>query len=441
MVRRLSVGVCLLSLLVGVFAQQPPPGTPNPAAEGRKYLDMLLAGKYSEFFQAFTPKMQEMVTEETLRTKVGPTLQRFGKVENIGEAKLQLAGGARVILIPVKFTGMALNFRITIDDQNKIAGLYFQPVQQPVAAYVRPAYGKPESFKESVVTFGMPEWQLPATLTIPAGKGPFPVVVLVHGSGPNDRDESVGPNKPFRDLAEGLASKGIAVFRYEKRTRQYAGRMAADRDITVKEEVVDDAVAAAEFARQQPGVDPKRVFVLGHSLGGYLGPRIAAQDGKLAGLIIMAGTARPLEDIVEEQLDYVSSLPGQPAEAKAHAAQVKQQLEQLKKPDPPKDLVVMGMPAHYLTDLHSYDPAGEAAKLTIPILVLQGERDYQATMKDFGLWSKALDGHKNATLHSYAALNHLFMTGQGKATPAEYEKESHVAPEVVDELATWVAAH
>lgn len=440
MVRTLMAAVVLASS-VGAWAQEPQAKTPNPAAEGRRYLDMLLAGNYSEMFQAFTPKMKEMVTEETLRTKVGPTLQKFGKVENIGEAKVQLVGGARLVLIPVKFTGMALNFRVTLDDENKIAGLFFQPVQQPVAAYQTPPYSKAGSFKETAVTFGLPDWTLPATLTVPVGNGPFPAVVLVHGSGPNDRDETIGPNRPFRDLAEGLASRGIVVLRYEKRTRQYAGRMAADRDITVKEEVVDDAVAAAAFLRQQAGVDPKRVFVLGHSLGGYLGPRIAAQDGKLAGLIIMAGTARPLEEVIEEQIDYVTSLPGQTADAKAHAAKLKEELDQLKKPDPPKDLVVMGMPSHYLLDLHGYDPTGEAAKLTIPILVLQGERDYQATMKDFGLWSKALDGHKNASEKSYPALNHLFQTGTGKATPAEYQQEGHVAPEVVDDLAKWIAGH
>jgi dienelactone hydrolase len=424
-----------------VVGQEPPPNTPNPGADGRRFLDLLLAGKYAEFHQACSPKLQERLTETVLSTKVGPVLAGFGKVLKIGDPKVSIGGSNRLVYITVTYEKAALNFKVAIDDQRKVDDINFQKIEQAVAKYVAPAYVKAGSFEERAVTFGLPDWQLPGTLTVPKGAGPFPGVVLVHGSGPNDRDETIGPNRPFRDLAEGLSSNGIAVLRYEKRSRQHAGRVAADRDLTVKEEVVDDAVAAAEFLRGQAGIDPKRVFVLGHSLGGYLGPRIAAQDGKLAGLILLAATARSLEDVVDDQMDYIASLPGQPDDVKTRAAAIKEQTAKARQADPPKDLVVLGMPIHYLADLHGYDPAAEAAKLSSPILVLQGERDYQATMKDFALWSKALEGHKNATLKSYPALNHLFAPGQGKAIPAEYEKENHVSADVVTDLAKWVAAH
>lgn len=148
-------------------------------------------------------------------------------------------------------------------------------------------------FTEESVTVGAEKWALQGTLPIPVG----PVaaaVVLVHGSGPNDRDETLGPNKPFRDLAWGLADRGIAVLRYEKRTRQYAGKMAGNPNLTVREETTDDAILAAALLRAHDRIDPKRVFVLGHSLGGTLAPRIAAEDRSLAGLIILAGATRPL---------------------------------------------------------------------------------------------------------------------------------------------------
>ena len=137
------------------------------------------------------------------------------------------------------------------------------------AEYRPPDYVARASFSEQQVTVGADsEWALPATLTLPAGKGPFPAVVLVHGSGPNDRDETQGPNKPFQDLAWGLGSQGIAVLRYDKRTLVYRGKLGALPNITVKEETVDDALAAVALLRQTPGIDPKRIFVLGHSLGG-----------------------------------------------------------------------------------------------------------------------------------------------------------------------------
>src|SRR5262249_23144105 len=143
--------------------------------------------------------------------------------------------------------------------------------------------------------------------------GPFPAVVLVHGSGPNDRDETILGNKPFRDLAGGLASQGIAVLRYEKRTRAHAAKLAV-KTPTLDEEVTDDAVAAGKLLRRTKDVDPKRVFVLGHSLGATMAPRIGERDPDIAGLIVLAGATRPLEDLILEQVSYAFSLRGEPSE-------------------------------------------------------------------------------------------------------------------------------
>jgi uncharacterized protein len=214
----------------------------------------------------------------------------------------------------------------------------------------------------------------------------------------------------------------------------------------VQEETVDDAVKGAALLREQKEVDARRVFVLGHSLGGYLAPRIAAEDGKLAGLVIMAGNVRPLEDLILEQTAYLSAAnpPADANRAQAAAKQleaIKGQVARIKALEsgdsdaPP----ILGMPASYLLDLKGYDPAAEAKKLAIRMLILQGERDYQVTMKDFALWKTALSGRKDATLRSYPALNHLFVPGEGKSTAAEYSKPGHVAPEVIDEVAKWMA--
>ncbi|CAN5818315.1 hypothetical protein BH24ACI5_BH24ACI5_24340 [soil metagenome] len=135
--------------------------------------------------------------------------------------------------------------------------------------------------KESEVTVGTGQWALPATLTMPVGPGPVPAVVLVHGSGPGDRDATVGQIKQFKDLALGLASRVIAVLRYDKRTRVHANLMRELPGLTVKDETIDDAIAAVQVLRSTPGVDPNRIVVLGHSLGGMLVPRIAAAGPRL----------------------------------------------------------------------------------------------------------------------------------------------------------------
>ena len=422
----LSRVIRILPLLPVLLVAQP---AQDPAALGRKALDLLLAGNYAELSQMFTTDMKKALPVETL-AKIGTQIKTWGAAQTIGEPSARKAGPNTIVDTPVKFATQNINFRFTIDRDGLVAGMFQLPGE---VDWQRPAYSKPDSFRERAVTVGDGQWKLPGALIVPLGKGPFPGIVLVHGSGPNDRDETVGGNKVFKDLAEGLASRGVAVLRYEKRTRQYSAAMAGMAKLTVQEEAVEDAVKAAALLRAQPEVDPKRVFVLGHSLGGYVAPRIAEQDGKLAGLVILAGSVRPLEDLIVQQTEYLSGAGKQLDSIKAMAAKVKS-LE----PGDEDAPSVMGVPVSYWLDLKGYDPTAVARKLALPMLILQGERDYQVGMKDFALWKAALTTRKNVTLRSYPALNHLFVAGEGKSTAAEYQKPGHVAAEVIDEIAKFV---
>ena len=306
-----------------------------------------------------------------------------------------------------------------------------------------PAYAKPALFKEKDVVVGNGEWQLPGTLSMPTGNGPFPAVVLVHGSGPNDRDETVGRNKPFRDLAWGLASQGVAVLRYEKRTRQYAVKMAKSLEgFTVNEETVADALEAVSLLRRTNGIDAGKVFVLGHSLGGMVAPRIGARDPAVAGLIILAGAARPIEDLMLEQTLYQASLAGElSAEAKQRVEAIKRQIaavKSLSKTNLPPGLL-LGAPASYWLDLKDHNPPAAAKALKQSLLVLQGEKDCQVSFKaDFAAWRQALANRQDATLKSYPALNHLFIEVAGQSTGAEYQQPGHVAEPVIADIAAWI---
>jgi dipeptidyl aminopeptidase/acylaminoacyl peptidase len=210
----------------------------------------------------------------------------------------------------------------------------------------------------------------------------------------------------------------------------------------VKDEVIDDALAAAALLRSQPRIDPARVFVLGHSLGGTLVPRIAAADPKLAGFIVMAGAARSLEQAIVEQTTYLANADGTvtPEEQKSidEAKKLAASVAALKPSDAGGTVHVGNAPAAYWLDLRGYDAPAAAKGVKTPMLILQGERDYQVTMADYERWRDALDGRRDVIFHLYPALNHLFIAGTGKSLPAEYDQPSHVAQAVVDDIAAWV---
>jgi dienelactone hydrolase len=351
-------------------------------------------------------------------------------------------GKYEIVFVTCQFEKDKIDIRLPYSAEKKLSGLQFLPSKPPVE-YKSPAYVHADRFKarDVIIGAGTP-WELPGTINMPVGAGPFPAVVLIHGSGPQDRDETIGPNKPLRDLADGLASRGIAVLRFEKRTKQHGAKMLAT-PITIKEEVLDDALAAITLLRQTPNVDPKRIFVVGHSLGAMLAPKIATLDPKLAGIVVLSGNARPLEDLIVEQFTYLAKQAGEPdAAAIERLTKIKEQAAKVKDPklsaETPTADLPLGVPAGYWLSLRGYEPATVAAGLSIPILVLSGERDYQVPLADYDVWQKTLAGKPTATLKRYPALNHLFMEGTGPASPADYSKEGHVAEAVVADVAGWV---
>ena len=183
--------------------------------------------------------------------------------------------------------------------------------------------------------------------------------------------------------------------------------------------------------------------MLGHSLGGMLIPRIGTLDSSVAGFIILAGTSRPLEDVILEQMSYFISLTeAAPETRKKQLDQLKEQVKRVKDPklslSTPSAGLPFGVPAAYWLDLRGYNPPEVAKNLKQPILILQGGRDYQVTMEDFEGWERALSLRKNVEFKVYPALNHLFIEGKGKGTPAEYEIPGHVAEVVIDDVAGWI---
>jgi uncharacterized protein len=410
-------------------------------ARAQDLVTRLVSGDVEPLLPAFTDKMKAAVDANGLRRFIPNLVAQYGAFKSQTGARFESQGVMRVVIVACVFERANIEIRVAFDPVDRVGGLGLLPPQSTVA-YSAPAYVTTSAFRDEAVTVDAGGWPLPGTLSMPAGEGPFPGVVLVHGSGPNDRDSTVGPNKPFRDLAEGLASRGIAVLRYDKRTRTHAGRIGGSRDFTVKEEVIDDAVAAVKKLRETRGIRSDRVFVLGLSLGGMLAPRIAAADPSIAGLIVMAGATKPLEQAIVEQTRYLVMLDGTvTAEEEARLTAVTKlaaDVRALKRSDPPIVSPPFTLPTAYWIDLRGYDPPAAATDLKQPMLVLQGERDYQVTMDDLAAWRRALGSRANVQLKSYPALNHLFIAGSGPSAPAEYMRSGHVDEAVVRDIAAWI---
>ncbi len=365
---------------------------------------------------------------------------QVGNFKQILRLKSTTEQGYNVVFVGCDFEKMRLDARIVFDQQEKIAGLQFLPYVEE-RTYMIPEYVAIDKFKEIECVVENGQWKMPAVLTLPEGDGPFSAVVLVHGSGPNDRDETIGPNKPFKDIAWGLASNGIAVLRYDKRTKVYPQECIQMMDnFTVNDETVDDALAAIDLLRKFDKIDKKRIFILGHSLGATLAPRIATRSEQLAGIILLAPAARGLYIInALDQLEYIFSLDGKIDENEAKQLQdMKDQLERIQKDQLKEGETVLGASKVYWEDLLNYDPIKVAKSLNIPILIMQGRRDYQVTMKDFQMWYEALKNKGTVTFKIYDDLNHLFIAGEGPSTPIEYQQPANVSQKVVQDIAEWI---
>jgi uncharacterized protein len=438
--------ILLIAFVVFVIPQfRASSATADPAALGDQYVDLLVKGDFAGAVARHDTTMQSAMPESKLRETWQTLEKQAGQFKKRLKTRTLKTGGYDVALVTCEFEKTKLDVKVVLNSQGEVAGLFFLPSTSDVDSSKPPPYARTNEFREKNFTVGSGEWRLPGTLTVPVRKTsvPCPAVVLVHGSGPNDRDESVGPCKPFRDLAWGLATKGVAVLRYEKRTKEYGRKFVTEKiKITPREETIDDAVIAVNQLRKTEGIDPKRVFVLGHSFGGMEAPRIGKADPEITGLIIMAGATRPIEDMIMEQTRYILSLNRELSAADQEKLRdLESKVAEIKKltsADTNSSTILIGAPPAYWLDLRAHDPVAEATTLKQPLLILQGGRDYQVTAAQFDDWKKALEGSTKVTFKLYQELNHLFITGKGKSSPSEYEKGGFVAEEVVSDIAQWM---
>lgn len=430
----------IISLLfcLTVFAQDTPK---DFTKRSKQILEYLKGQEFGKIVAEFDTSVSARLDSAKLATVWNRMVGKIGSPKSVDSIMPDHQPNYDVVIQRISFEKKQIDFKLVFGTNEKIKGLFFLPVNTK-EHYSLPPYYKTNLFAEKQMVIENGEYKLPGILTVPVTAGRHPVVILVHGSGPNDKDESVGPLKPFKDITIGLANQGIAVLRYDKRTRVYGRSMAEKmKAMTVKEETTDDVIAAIEAIKKDSTLDSNRIFLIGHSLGGMLLPRIAKQEPGLKGLVLLAANTRPLEDLFSEQAAYILSLDGLTPKNTETLDSIKKEtkkVKQLTAANLKDSVMLLRLPASYWLDLKGYDQVKTAASLKIPLLILQGERDYQVTMIDFNAWKNGLKGKNTVTFRSYPKLNHFFVEGEGKSSPEEYSKAGNVAEYVLDDIAGWI---
>jgi uncharacterized protein len=269
---RIFVCVGMLGMLFSAMSYAEP--TTVCQTYGQAALNAYVHGQYDQVMKNFAPDVAAKTTPEKLAAGWNQLHMVAGDFRQLGDLQSRTLNGDSLLEANLDFSRLPLVALVDCDAQDRITIFRIVPAGMLSSASAQAAETTSATGIASALNVSSPYGPLPGTLVLPKGKGPFPAVLLVAGSGANDRDETLGPNKPFRDLADGLAAAGIASLRFDKRTHVYGAQIAAKSDITLDDEVTDDALTALQQLAKQPAIDPKRVFVLGHSLGAFMAPRI-----------------------------------------------------------------------------------------------------------------------------------------------------------------------
>jgi len=418
------------------------PGAPLPpiTAEEKAAIDdmatstieSLKAQKFEAATRYFDRKMKEALPSSKLAQTWKQIESQFGELESFELEDSNSKDGIERRFFLLSFERGRLQGVVPISRRTKeVVGLFFKPAALPKSPEPNPS-AKPDSFTEEAAQVGEAPFVMGGTLLMPKGDGPFPAVVLVHGSGPLDRDGTVGANKPLKDIAEGLASRGIAVLRYDKRTFAHRERMQEEEPDIVSE-VIEDAIHAGNVLALRQEIDRKRIYFVGHSLGALMAPEIALHFGTTAGVVMLAPSFRPLAKLAVAQMRYLGAPVSQIEELEKKA-----DLIVAGKEDPDEEF--LGVPASYWMDLQDRDAVGRARSLHKPILIMGGGRDYQVPPEEIDSWKRALETTPDVQVETYPALNHLFIAGKGKSGVAEYTIPGHVDVQVVEKIADFVNA-
>lgn len=399
-----------------------------------KYVDAIFAEDFKALskFQLSVQMRFNLLTKNQYKKVKQVFIDACGELIKRVDAIESEQGDYRVVSVASEFEKTYADINVVFNKNNSISGIHY--------IYNRIYEDMDED--ERLVLIGS-EYPLSGALAVPESENLVPAVIIVHGSGPSDRNGASGGNAVYLDIAKQLYNEGIASLRYDKRTYVYKNMPEGHYDnLTVWEETIDDVVLAYELLRTQEGIDPDKIFIAGHSLGGYLMPRIANALPDAAGFIMLAPSASHLEDLIVRQTEYINNLDGnvskQEKDALAEFMVVRDRIKILKADSGYKSYELFWAPESYWLDLQDYSPVNEMQSEDRPILIVQGGRDYQVDLSEFDMWQNGLKDNVNTRFVMIPELNHMLAFGVEKSVPTEYQELSEVDQRVGEELADFI---
>lgn len=398
----------------------------NHKDNGTNFIFSLLVNKeYDISLSYFDKSLTEIITVSSLQDITKQIENQIGKFKNV----LEVNEIDNIYYFYSEFENQKLDIQLSFNKDNKIVGFFFVPHKE----------FKKENTLGKELNIKSNNLELKGTLLTPKNDSLKKLVIFIHGSGPNDRDETIFENKPFKDIAESLYERGIASYRFDKKT--FSNPESFNDNSTIDEEVTIDIINIINYFKNDSQFSNYEIILLGHSLGAYLTPRIINKSNKVSKAIMLAGNARSLDKLIIEQYNYLYEI-NQDEDLKSELGKLKNQISFLHSKkinfNTSKENLPLNLSAHYWQSILDYNPLKEVKRVKIPMLILQGERDYQVTMKDFELWKKSLVNNKKATFISYPKLNHLFITGDKKSEPKEYMMKGTIDKIAINDIFNFI---
>lgn len=399
---------------------------------------LLKSGKFQSLHDRMDETMKRIADPSKLEGLWDGLIFQFGELKTLGDTKVKKQDSLWFGYNSLGFEKGSIKLKMVLDESLLISGLFIEPIEVP---YSPPGWIHMRSIYESKKPVPLNDFPSEGMAAFPNTNTRVPLVIIVGGSGPNDKDLTLGSNKIYKDLALGLAHYGIASYRYDKRTKAFGNKMGDPSKLTVTQEYLLDLQAIVAMFRKDERIDTQRIYLFGHSEGGYLCPWFMTEIQGLAGFITFGANYQNLMETLKPQLTYLIENTNSDEGKKVYQEELSKipyALNKLKV-DSPRDSIPLGIWPTYLIHLNKVAPKNYLTQIKQKrILILQGKRDYQVQEQEFDLWKAALKSHSDAQFTIYQELNHVMLRGEGKSLPNEYLEQGNVSFTLTKDIANWV---